>query len=535
MRKGLWLFGFLLLTLVITSAALAQEDGLALTILHTNDTHAAHQPNSDGNGGVARQATVVNQVRAESENVLLVDAGDRFTGSLFHQQYRGQDQVQLMNALGYDVMTLGNHEFDDGEDVLLEFVNGLEFPVVGANIDFGPFEDLTARILPYVILDVGGQQVGVIGMVTPDTTITSSPSDEVSFNADMVGVVAEAVSALSLADVNKIILLTHTGIEVDQELLTQLSGVDIVIGGHSHTLLSNTYAAAQFAYPITAETLAGEPIVYAQAGSNNVYLGHLEVEFDAAGLVAAAGGDTILLSRFITPDPTVAGIVETLAAPIEELKQTPVGETNVFLVGDRAVCRVGECNLGNFVTDAMRAETGAQIAITNGGGIRSNVPVGAETPADVALPEPLQVTLGDVLTVFPFGNLVSTFSLTGADVVVALENGVSLVEEGAGRFPQVSGIRYSWDGSKPAGSRIVSVEVLGTDGAYTPIDPAATYTLVSNDFMRRGGDGYEVFATNAIDAYDFGKPLDQVLQEYIAANSPIAPMVEGRITRVDAQ
>ena len=206
----------------------------------------------------------------------------------------------------------------------------------------------------------------------------------------------------------------------------------------------------------------------------------------------------------------------------------------MFLVGDRAVCRVQECNLGNFVTDAMRAETGAQIAITNGGGIRSNVPVGVETPADIALSAPMTVTLGDVLTVFPFGNLVSEFQLTGADVVAALENGVSLVEEGAGRFPQVSGIRYTWDGSKPAGERIVSVEVLGEDGTYTPIDPADTYSLASNDFMRRGGDGYEVFATNAIDPYDFGKPLDQVLQEYIAANSPIAPAVEGRITRVDA-
>ncbi|MFN8449328.1 MAG: 5'-nucleotidase C-terminal domain-containing protein [Anaerolineae bacterium] len=193
-----------------------------------------------------------------------------------------------------------------------------------------------------------------------------------------------------------------------------------------------------------------------------------------------------------------------------------------------------ECNLGNLITDAMRAETGAQIAITNGGGIRSNVPVGEATPADTALAAPMQVTLGDVLTVFPFGNLVSTFQLDGADVIAALENGVSQVEAGAGRFPQVSGIRYSWDGSKDPGSRIISVEVLGQDGSYSPIDPAATYTIASNDFMRRGGDGYTVFNDNAIDPYDFGKPLDQVLADYIANNSPIAPAVEGRITRVDA-
>jgi 5'-nucleotidase len=203
-------------------------------------------------------------------------------------------------------------------------------------------------------------------------------------------------------------------------------------------------------------------------------------------------------------------------------------------VGDRAVCRVAECNLGNLATDAMRAATHAQIAITNGGGIRSSVPVGEPTPEDLTLTEPLQVTLGDVLTVFPFGNLTATFSLKGSDVIAALENGVSQVEAGAGRFPQVSGLHFTWDGSKEPGSRIVSVEVEGAHGDYEPIDPNATYTVASNDFMRRGGDGYSVFNDNAIDPYDFGTPLDQVLKDYIAAHSPIAPVVEGRITRVDA-
>src|SRR5690606_37126183 len=132
---------------------------------------------------------------------------------------------------------------------------------------------------------------------------------------------------------------------------------------------------------------------------------------------------------------------------------TAVGDTSVFLVGDRAICRAAECNLGNLITDAMRAYSGAPIAITNGGGIRSSVPVGAATPEILELGSPLTVTLGDVLTVLPFGNLVATVDLTGADVIAALENGVSQVENGAGRFPQVSGIRYSWDGSKEAGQR----------------------------------------------------------------------------------
>jgi 5'-nucleotidase len=327
--------------------------------------------------------------------------------------------------------------------------------------------------------------------------------------------------------------VTHIGLANDQTVAAGTHGIDLIVGGHSHTLLGNAYVASVAEYPVIVNDLDDASVYIVQAGEYDQYLGRLNVTFDADGIVTAAAGDTILLSRYIAPDPEVEGIIDMLAAPIEELKQTPVGESSVFLVGDRAVCRVQECNLGDLATDAMRAETGAQIAITNGGGIRSNVPVGDPTPADLALAAPMQVTLGDVLTIFPFGNLVSTFQLSGADVIAALENGVSQVENGAGRFPQVSGIRYSWDGSKDAGSRIVSVEIMGDDGTYSAIDPEAIFTVVSNDFMRRGGDGYTVLADDAIDPYDFGKPLDQVLADYIANNSPIAPAVERRITRVD--
>jgi 5'-nucleotidase len=314
------------------------------------------------------------------------------------------------------------------------------------------------------------------------------------------------VDELTEQGVDKIILVTHIGLNVDMEVAAGTTGLDVIVGGHSHTLLGNAYVASVAEYPVVVNNLDGNPVYIVQAGEYDTYLGRINVEFDAEGVVTAAEGDTILLSRYITPDEQVAGIVAELAEPIEVLRQTPVGDTSVFLVGDRAVCRVEECNLGNLITDAMRAETGAQIAITNGGGIRSNVPVGGETPEDTALAEPLTVTLGDVLTVLPFGNLTATLSLTGADVIAALENGVSLVEDGAGRFPQVSGIRYSWDGSLEAGSRIVSVDVEGEDGSFAPIDPEAVYTVATNDFMRRGGDEYTIFSTNGIDPYDFGKP-----------------------------
>lgn len=533
LRKLVLMIG--LLGLLSVGTALAQDDTFALTIVHTNDEHSFHLPNSAGDGGVARLAAVVNQIQGSADNFLLLDAGDRFTGTLFHQQYRGEDSVRIMNAIGYDAMTLGNHEFDDGDEVLARFIQGLDFPVVSANITVAADGVLAGLFTPSTVLDVNGQQVGVIGLTTADTAFIASPGAGTEFSAAYAEVVNAAAAELAAQGVNRIILLSHIGLGEDILLAPQLTGVDVIIGGHSHTLLSNIYTAGVDSYPVEAVGADGNPIAIVQAGGgSSVYAGVLEVEFDAEGVLSDWGGDVILLSRYITPDPEIEALVAELSAPLDEIRATVIGQTNVFLVGDRAFCRAMECTLGNLITDAMRAETGAQIAITNGGGIRSNIPA-VETPEDVNIGT-TDVTLGDVLTVLPFGNLVSTFELTGADVVAAIEHGLTgLGTDSTGRYPQVSGIRFSYDGSQPAGSRVISVEVQLEDGSFAPIDPAATYSVASNDFMRRGGDGYAVFAENAINPYDFGRPLDQVLADYIAANAPVAPALEGRITDVAAQ
>ncbi|MEP7291753.1 MAG: metallophosphoesterase, partial [Chloroflexota bacterium] len=240
---------FLLIAL-LSFPAFAQDDGFDLTILHTNDTHAHHEPNANGDGGAAREATVVDQIRGEGGNVLLLDGGDRFTGTLFYQQHHGQDSVLIMNAIGYDAMTLGNHEFDNGDQNLAEFVDGVLFPVVTANVDFSASESLAGKIPPYAILDVGGEQVGIIGLVTPETPIASSPSDDLVFDSDLVGVTQRAVDALTEQGVDKIILVTHIGLNVDMEVAAGTTGVDVIVGGHTHTLLGNAYVAAVAEYPV---------------------------------------------------------------------------------------------------------------------------------------------------------------------------------------------------------------------------------------------------------------------------------------------
>ncbi|MEP6987029.1 MAG: 5'-nucleotidase C-terminal domain-containing protein, partial [Chloroflexota bacterium] len=444
---------------------------------------------------------------------------------------RGVEASRIMNMMKYDVMTVGNHEFDDGYDTLVKFVDSLNFPIITSDVTFGP--ELKDKIKPYTILEVGGQKIGVIGLTPPDSATLSSPGPEVKFSDDLVGIVQPIVDDLTKQGINKIMLLTHIGLLVDEDLATKLSGVDLIVGGHSHSLLSNAYTGAEGKYPVIAQDKDGKNVYIVQAGSSLKFMGRLNVQWDKDGVVTSASGDTILLSRYITPETEMAKLVDELRAPITELTKQEIGETSVFLVGDRKVCRVAECNLGNLITDAMRAYSKAQIAIENGGGIRSNVPVGADIPDDLKFKDPLKVTEGDILTILPFNNVVATLELKGSDVIVALENGVSQVEGGAGRFPQVSGIRFSWDGSKEFGKRIVSVDVLGADGTYSPIEPDATYTVATNDFMRIGGDGYSVFAEKAISHYDGGSPLDLVLADYIKANSPVNPQVEGRITRVD--
>lgn len=532
MRKILLMLVTMLLAFLPVLTINAQdEETFTLTILHTNDQHSHHEANSNGDGGVAIQSTVVNQIRSEEANVVLLDGGDRFTGTLFHVQWQGQDQVQVMNFLGYDSMALGNHEFDNGIEVLQNFVTGLEFPAVAANIDFSNYPAVEALVAPYTVLDVNGEQVAVIGLTTPSTPIASSPPDDVFFSDDLIGVTQAAVAEIEAQGINKIILLTHTGIQTDLEIAPQLSGVDVYIGGHSHTLLSNAYSAGANEYPIMLEGADGNPIYYAQAGEYNTFLGRLNVEFDADGVIVNAGGDTILLSRYITPDPAAQALVEELAAPILALREQSISaEATVLLDGDRSICRIEECALGNLIADSIRAETGADIAIQNGGGIRANI-------------EPGDITVGDVLTVLPFGNLIATVQLSGADVWAALENGVSTVEvtDGVvsrsglgGRFPQVSGLRFTFDPTQAAGSRIVSVEVLNDADEYEPLDLEATYFVGTNDFMLGGGDAYESFA-NGTDLYAFGRPLDEALANYLTSLGTIEPYIEGRITMINAE
>jgi 5'-nucleotidase / UDP-sugar diphosphatase len=510
-----------------------------LNILHINDWHSRIESNNafestcsaeeetEGKciGGAARLVTAINQEREKlkDQNVLLLNGGDNFQGSLFYTTYKGKAEGEFLNLMKFDAMTVGNHEFDDGEDALVPFLEMAEFPVLSANVSPNAQSRVGDRIKPSVVLDVGGQKIGIIGAVTNDTPEVASPGPNITIEDDIKTITAE-VEKLKAQGVNKIIALTHVGYPRDKELIAKIPGVDVVVGGHSHSLLSNTDAKAEGPYPTMIDNPDGYKVPVTQAASYSKYLGEFQVIFDDNGVVKEAKGDPIFLDKSIKPDETVLARVKELGGPIEELKLREVSESTDAIDGSRETCRAKECAMGNLIADAILERTkdqGVTIAIQNGGGIRASIDKGV-------------VTMGEVLTVLPFQNTLATFQLTGADLRASLEGGLSEIEEGKGKFPQVAGLKYSFDKSvAPNGGRLKSVEVM-EGGAWAPLDDAKTYTIGTNNFVRAGGDGYKLFADNAKNAYDYGPSLEQVVADYLTANRPYTPKVDGRVTEVAA-
>ncbi len=514
-----------------SAAALALMAGAAqaeyaLTILHTNDFHARFEPISafdsacsaedaaEGKcfGGVGRLVTAIAEARTRSNNAILVDGGDQFQGSLFYTYYKGAASAEFMTKLGYDAMTVGNHEFDDGPEVLRGFMDAVGFPVLMSNADFSGEPLLSDKLMKSVVIERGGEKLGLIGLTPQDTDELASPGPNVIFT-DPVGAVQQEVDALTAAGVAKIIVLSHSGYEVDKRVAAETTGVDVIVGGHSNTYLSNLAENAVGPYP----TMVG-PTAIVQAYAYGKFLGELNVVFNDAGEVISATGEPLIMDAAVEEDAATVARVAEMAVPLEEIRSKVVAEAASEIDGSRETCRAMECPMGNLIAEAMLArvaDQGVTIALQNGGGVRASIDAGP-------------ITMGEVLTVLPFQNTLSTFEATGAQIVAALENGVSQIEEGAGRFPQVAGLKFSFDAAAAAGARVSDVMV-AEGGAYVPIDPAQTYLMASNNFIRNGGDGYKMFV-DAANAYDFGPDVADVVAEYLAAAGPYTPSTDGRIT-----
>ncbi len=492
-----------------------------LTILHMNDFHSRHEPVDAAAlacepgkptclGGAAHLATALARARrsaeADGRAVLLLDAGDQFQGSLFYTAWHGEVELAVMHALGTEAMAVGNHEFDNGPGTLARFVRAAGFPVLSANVDASADPDLAGLLLPWTLLRKDGLAIGVVGLTTRETPVGSSPGPHVRF-ADPGPALAAAAAGARAAGARFVVALSHLGVDEDRVLAEQVAGVDVFVGGHSHTLLSDSEPGA--AGP-AHQRVAGRALV-AQAACFGRYVGRLDLDLAADGTLVAWGGDCRHVGLDLPPDPKVAAIVASYAGRLDGVRRQLAGRTAAAL--PNTGCRTGECAFGDFVADAMLASAhGAEVALMNAGGLRTGLPGG-------------MVTLGDVMGALPFGNTVATLTLTGADLRAALANGFSRVGKGA--FPQVAGMRIGW---RPGADPVLSVETRQADGSFAPLEPSRRYLVVTNDFLRRGGDGYAVLRTAAIDPYDAGPPLDQTVATALAAASPVSPHTDGRIS-----
>ena len=403
----------------------------------------------------------------------------------------------------------------------MKFIDAAKFPIIGGNFDVTRDENLRGKIKGSIVVEIGGEKIGIIGATTEDTPEIASPGDDVEFH-DVIQYVRGASEALDAAGVNKIILLSHIGYNEDMQVAAALPLVDVIVGGHSHTLLSNTAEGAAGPYPTMVTNPEGVEVPVVQANQYGKYLGDITITWDDDGKVIKAEGEPFLIDATVTGNEDFKSQLADLAAPMQEAMAVVIGKATADIDGSRETCRAQECEMGNLVADAMLdrvADQGASIAFANGGGLRASIDAG-------------DITVGEVITVLPFSNTLATVQLSGAGVIEALENGVSDVENGAGRFAQVSGLKYSFDLSKPAGSRVSDVLVKGEGDAWAPIDEDATYIVVANDYTRRGGDGYSTFAEGD-NPYDFGPPLEQVLADYIAKlGGEYTPYLDGRITEI---
>jgi len=506
--------------LLVGRALPAAGRAITVTILHTNDMHAHVEPFTQRGremGGYARQATLIGRYRATDPNPLLLCAGDTFQGTLYFNVYEGLADLAYMNYAGFQAMTVGNHEFDRGPAVLARFAALARFPLLAANLDLSGDPGLAPWVKPSAILEVGGERIGVVGAVPPDLLSISSPGPTIKVR-DLVPSLQAAIDELTRAGVDKVIFLSHVGYELDVQVAGKLSGVDVIVGGHSHTLLGTVPGLPQPAgpYPTVAKDAAGNTVLIVQAWDWGKVLGRIKVRFDDAGHVAGYDDAMpIAIDPSVPDEATVKSMVAALALPIAPVRDQVLSHTAGGVATTRITPRHAENPMANVVADAILAATaksGSVAAFINAGGVRASF-------------DPGPITYGQAVTVQPFNNTLVQIDLTGGELEAVLEETLAgLPESGAGMLLPSRGTSYTVDVARPAGGRVVGLQVAGK-----PVDAAAVYRVTVPSFLAGGGDGHPLLRSAARYRYDTGILDIEAFADFLKANDPVDGRLEGRV------
>ena len=479
-------------------ASAASAAPVTVKILQVNDWDRIDE--REGRGGYARLRAVLNRENAAAPEVLVVHAGDAISPSLLAGFDNGAHMIEILNQVSPDVFVMGNHEFDFGPDVAKQRVAEAKFPVVNSNVtgqEGSPF----AGTVESRMVEVGGYKLGFFGLTTPET-VELATAGYATFKPVLETAKAMAVK-LRGEGADLVVAVAHTSLGDDLALMNQ-GVVDLIISGHDQDL----------------RVIYDGKVAMTESFSQADYVTAIELSLNRVkDKLVWRPSFRIIDTALVEPDAEAAALVKTYEDRLSKELDVPVGKTATELDSRRATIRGGEAAIGNLIADATRETVDAQIAITNGGGVRADRQYAAGST----------LTRRDVLSELPFGNKTVKLEVTDAVLLAALENGFSQAEQAAGRFPQVSGLTVAFDAKRAPGSRVVEVKIAGQ-----PLDPAATYTLATNDYMASGGDGYAalVGSRNLIDLAAARLMASQVI-EYVASKGEVAPKVEGRIVRLN--
>ncbi len=494
----------LALSLICVSAQENKDTPIKITFLHVNDVYQFMPVDGGARGGLARLITLKNQIKRENPNTIFTLGGDTISPSVETLTYKGAQMIDAWNAVGIDYAVFGNHEFDLKTPILLERMKESKFQWLGANV----FETETKKIFadtpPFIIREIGGIKVGIIGFLLPETKQTSSMSANLEVT-DFCETAKKYVPEMRKAGARAIIGLTHLFMVQDKKL-AGCADFDLILGGHEHTLLQSSSH--------------GTPIFKMTADARE--LGRFNLNFNRqTKKLESIDWEIIPVTDKIADAPEFAVVFDKYKDLLQKLAE-PIGRTAVTLDARSESNRTQETNIANFIADAFRQATNADIGFLNGGSIRADLTYNPGT-----------LTKRDILSMLPFNNPVVKIEISGKTLREALEHGVARSAEDAepGRFPQVSGLTYKFDTSRPAGSRIIEAKIAGV-----PINDNKNYTLAATSFIAlSGGDGYEMFKNGRV-LTDLDKvQKDAEILENAIKNAPdklIAPKIENRVVRI---